>query len=292
MFAEALAGLLALFAPASGEPDPETGARALATACQGKDGWSDPAPPARIHGDTYYVGTCGITVLLVTTPGGHILIDGATQEAAPHILVNIRKLGFKPRDVKLILSTHEHLDHVGGLAALKAATGAKLLARAPARAALESGRPDADDPQAAILPPFEGAKVDRIVTDGEVVRLGKLGVTVHATPGHTAGGTSWNWQSCERGKCLSLVYADSLNAVSADDYRFTDHPLRIAPFRASAAKVAALDCGLLLTPHPSGSAMFERFAGQQPLAEAGACKRYAAAAMKRLDDRLAREARR
>lgn len=286
MFVEAAAAILATIAAPA-----DTGQRALAQACTGKDGWSDPAPPARIVDNVYYVGTCGITVLLVTSADGHVLLDGATEQAAPHILANIRTLGFKPRDVKLILSTHEHLDHVGGLAALKAATGARVVARAPARTALESGRADADDPQASILPPFAGVKIDRVVRDGEVVTLGPLRLTVHATPGHTAGGTSYSWRSCEAGKCLHIVYADSLNPVSADDYRFTDHPARVAPFRTSAAKVAALECGLLLSPHPAQSAMFDRFAGKRPLADGGACKAYAAAAAGRLTDRLAREAR-
>lgn len=287
MFAEMVVAMLAAAGPAAPADTPQL---ALARACEERDGWSDPAPPARIHGGTYYVGTCGITVLLIEGPGGHVLIDGATAEAAPHILANIRKLGFDPRDVKLILTTHEHIDHVGGVAALKAATGAKLAARAPARPALQSGRADADDPQAAILPRFENVTVDRIVIDGEVVKLGAHRFQVHATSGHTSGGTSWSWRSCEQAKCLDIVYADSLNASSADGYRFTDHPERVAPLRASIAKVAALKCGLLLSPHPSASGMFQRFAGSQPIADAGACRTYAAAAAKRLDDRLANEA--
>ncbi len=286
MFVEAATALFALLAaPASAD----TGQRALAAACAEKDGWSDPAPPARIHGQTYYVGTCGITVLLIATPDGLVLIDGATEKAAPGILANIRKLGFDPRNVKLILSTHEHDDHVAGLAALKAATGAQVLARTAARRALESGRVDADDPQAAIASRFPGVKVDRIVTDGEAVRVGKLGFTAHATPGHTAGGTSWSWRSCEQRECLRIVFADSLNAVSADDYRFSAHPARVAMFRASLKKVAALDCGLLLTGHPGGSELFERFAGSEKLAKRGACKAYAAGAAARLNARLAKE---
>ncbi|MEG3180989.1 subclass B3 metallo-beta-lactamase [Sphingomonas sp. LT1P40] len=283
MFVEAAAAFLMLL----GAPD--SGQRALAAACAEKDGWSDPAPPARIHGQTWYVGTCGITVLLIATPSGHVLIDGATEKAAPYVLANIRKLGFDPRDVKLILSTHEHDDHVAGLAALKAATGARVLARAAARRALESGRVDADDPQAAIASRFPGVKVDRIVADGEVVRLGKHGFTAIATPGHTSGGTSWSWRSCEKRECLRIVFADSLNAVSADDYRFSANPKRAAMFRGSFVKVAALDCGLLLTGHPGGSDMFERFAGKQKVADRGACEAYAAGAAKRLDARLAKE---
>ena len=86
----------------------------LVDACQGRDGWSDAAPPARIFGDVYYVGTCGITALLIVGDRGHILIDGATAEAAPGIAANIRRLGFRPQDVRYLLNSHEHVDHAGG----------------------------------------------------------------------------------------------------------------------------------------------------------------------------------
>lgn len=290
MFVEWIAAVAAMLTPSPAQrPAPEVAQRALVQACAGKEGWSDPAPPALIHDRTYYVGTCGITALLIATPSGHVLIDGATPEAAPAILANIRKLGFKPGDVKLILSTHEHIDHVGGLAALKAATGAQVLARAPARAVLQSGKADADDPQVGVLPKFPGVVVDRIVTDGEVVRVGKHSFTAIATPGHTAGGTSWRWRSCAGGTCLSVVFADSLGASSDERYRFTDHPERVAMFRASAARLAETDCGLLITGHPSASNLFDRFAGKSPLVDPTACRTYAAGAMARLDARLAKE---
>jgi metallo-beta-lactamase class B len=265
---------------------------ALAEACAGKDGWSDPAPPARIAGNVYYVGTCGIASVLVISPKGHILIDGATGEAAPLIAANIRKLGFDPKAVKIILSSHEHLDHAGGLAALKRLTGARLLARAEGRAGLESGATDPADPQAGTIAGFEGVKVDGLIRDGEVVRLGGLALTAHATPGHTAGSTSWSWRVCERGACRTIVYADSLTAVGPDSYRFADHPALTGRFRASFAKVAALRCDILITPHPGASNLFERLAGRAPLADRTACATYAAAATKRLDERLAREAKR
>lgn len=290
MFVEMLTAVIALLAPPQLVAVADTGQRALATACNGRDGWSDAAPPARIYGQIYYVGTCGITVLLIATLQGHVLIDGATEQAVPGILANIRRLGFDPRDVKLILNTHAHIDHAGGLAALKRATGAQLLARAPARTALESGQADADDPQASEPMPFAGVRVDRIVTEGEVVRLGALALTARATPGHVRGGTSWTWRACEGRACRTIVYADSLSAVSADGYRFRDHPALVAQFRTSFARVAGWDCGLLLTPHPGGSDLFERFAGSKPLADRAACKRYAAVAAKRLNDRLAKEA--
>ena len=98
-------------------------------ACTGRDGWSDAAPPAHVFGNTYMVGTCGITALLIVTPEGHFLIDGATDEAAEGIAANIRELGFDPTDVRTLLITHEHLDHAGGIAKLKQITGAKFVVR-------------------------------------------------------------------------------------------------------------------------------------------------------------------
>ncbi len=289
-FALAAALLLAGAAPA---PVPQTRGAALAAACEGRDGWSDPAPPARIFGNTYYVGTCGISVLLVTSPKGHVLIDGATAEAVPAILANIRALGFKPRDVKMIVGSHEHIDHMGGFAALKAATGAAILVREPARPVLESGKPDVGDPQAGILSDMAPVKVDKTIREaGELgyFQVGGFRLDAVATPGHTAGGTSWTWRECEKRRCLTFAYVDSLTAIARDGYRFTDHPERVAPFRATFARVAAMKCDILVTPHPGFSNLFERLAGRAPLVYPDACKGLATAMALRLDARLAKEA--
>jgi metallo-beta-lactamase class B len=291
------AGLIGLLLAGAGLP-PEKAFRApstspgaaLASAGEGRDGWSDPAPPARIFANVYYVGTCGITSLLITSGSGHILVDGATAEAAPHIVANIRSLGFDPRRVRYLVNSHEHVDHAGGFAALKQLTGAKLVARAEARTVLESGRVDPADPQAGAIPGFSGVKVDRLIADGGTLRLGPLTLTAHATPGHTAGSTSWSWRACEGRACRSMVYADSLTAVSAEGYRFSDHMEQVARFRAAFDTVARLDCAILVTPHPSASDLFRRIAGSAPLADRKACVNYSAAARKRLDERLAREA--
>jgi metallo-beta-lactamase class B len=237
------------------------------------------------------VGTCGIVSLLVTSPKGHILIDGATAEAAPFIADNIRKLGFQPTDVKYLVSSHEHLDHVGGLAALKGITGARMLARAEALKSLETGISDPTDPQLAILPPFAGIKVDQIVRDGETITLGPIKMTAIATPGHAPGGTSWTWKSCEGATCHQFVFSDSLGAVSADAYRFTDHPEYVAVLRATMKRVSELNpCDVLIAPHPAQSRFFERVSGKEPLADPAGCANYAKAAMERLDTRLAKEA--
>ena len=257
--------------------------------CAGRDGWSDPAPPVRIFANVYDIGTCGIVVLLIQGPQGHIVIDGATPEAVPHIVANIRRLGLRPRDVKLLLSSHEHVDHAGGLSGLQRTTGATLLAAAAARTPLQSGHPMADDPQKGNLPRFPGARVSRVVRDGEVVRLGALKLTAHLTPGHAPGSTSWSWTSCEGATCRAIVYADSLSAVSAPTYRFSDHPTYVATFRRTIARVSRLRCDLLITPHPSASQLYERLSGAKPLSDPAACATYAATAAANIDKRLADE---
>lgn len=282
-----VAALLAVAAP----PAPHADVVARARQCAGKDGWSDPAPPVRIFGNVYDIGTCGITVLLITGPKGHIVIDAATAEAVPSIVGNIRKLGFRPQDVKLLLMSHSHIDHAGGLAALRRATGAKLLASAAAREVIERGRFAADDPQRDILSPVERVLVGGVLNDGQPVTLGPLRLTAHLTPGHSPDGMSWSWRSCESGICRTIVFADSLSAVSSDSYRFRDHRPYVARLRMTIAKVAALPCDIVLTPHPGASDMAERLAGTKPLVDRSGCRAYAAAATQRLDKRLADEAR-
>lgn len=257
--------------------------------CAGNDGWSDPAPPIRIFANVYDIGSCGITVLLITGPKGHILIDAATAQAVPSIIANIERLGLRPTDVRYLLTTHEHVDHVGGLHAIQQRTGATLIASAAARPMLENGTPASDDPQRGSIPDFAGARVGRIVRDGETIALGSLRLTAHLTPGHSPGGTSWSWTACAGKSCRRIVYADSLSAVSADAYRFADYPAYVARLRATIAKVAALRCDLLITPHPASSNLYDRLAGKAPLIDSKACATYAATARKILDQRLARE---
>jgi metallo-beta-lactamase class B len=263
----------------------------ITTACGERDGWSDPAPPAHVFGNTYMVGTCGITALLITTPEGHFLIDGATDEAAQSIAENIRKLGFDPKDVRTLLITHEHLDHAGGIAKLKSISGAKFGVRAAAKMAMETGLPTETDPQHGLHPTFPGVKAEQIINNGDVLRIGTQAITVIATPGHSPGGTSYIWKSCEKTECRTIVYADSLNAVSADAYRFSDHPDYVATLRSSMARIEAInDCDIMISPHPFQSEFFERLAGEKPLIDQSRCKQYVTAAKLRLDTRLAKEA--
>ena len=275
----------------AGTPSRAAGFAEHQAQCAGKEGWSDPAPPIRIFGNVYDVGTCGITVLLIAGDKGAIVVDGATAEAVPSIIANIERLGYRPSDVKLLLSTHEHLDHAGGLYTLQRKTGATMVATAAEKAALESGLSAPDDPQRdGGLPSYRGVPVKRTVRDGDVVQLGSLRLTVHATPAHAPGSTSWSWRSCERTVCHQIVYADSVSAISSEAYRFSKHPGYVAAFRSSLSKIAALPCDLIITPHPAASDLYERLAGRAPLISKKACSSYAAAGLAKLNQRLSIEA--
>jgi metallo-beta-lactamase class B len=261
-----------------------------AVACDKSDDPNKPAPPVRIHGNTYLVGTCGLSSILIVGDQGDILIDGAAEQDAELIADNIRELGYRVRDIRFILASHEHFDHVGGIAKLQQLSGAQVVASAPAAKVFSAGVPAIDDPQFGVTKPFPRVQVGRIVGDGDEVRLGNLMVTAMATPGHAAGSLSWRWVSCDGGVCRTIVYADILAPVSNATYRFSDHPAVVAAFRSSIAKIAASPCEILLTPTPSASQMPERLALGRPLLDPDACKNYAAARTKDLDERLAKEA--
>ncbi len=260
-----------------------------AAACGDSTDWDQPAPPVRIHANTYLVGTCGICAILIAGDEGHVLIDAGTEKGAELIADNIRQLGFRLGDIKYLLMSHEHFDHVGGMARLQQLTGATLVTSAAAEKVLNTGVASTDDPQAGMHKPFPAATVGRVIADGGEVRLHDLNVTAMTTPGHTPGALSWRWESCDGGVCRTMVYADSLSPISRDDYRFSDHPDYLAAYRASIAKIAASPCEILLTPHPSASAMKERMTGKQPLFDPNGCRNYAASLTQRLDERLAKE---
>ena len=268
----------------------ESAGPAWAAACGESTDWDQPAPPVRIHANSYLVGTCGISAILITGSDGHVLIDAGTEKGADVIADNIRTLGFRLTDVKYILTSHEHLDHVGGIARLQQLTGAEIVTSAAAKPVIESGAASADDPQAGMHKPFPGAPVARTLGDGGELRFGDLLVTAIATPGHTPGALSWRWESCDGGVCRTMIYADSLSAVSRDDYKFSAHPAYLAAFRASLDKIATSRCEILITPHPSASAMKERMTGKAALFDENGCKAFAAKQGKALDDRLAKEA--
>ncbi|MGB6145324.1 MAG: subclass B3 metallo-beta-lactamase [Rhodanobacter sp.] len=259
--------------------------------------WSAPQKPFHIHGNSWYVGTQGLSAILITSPQGHVLIDGTLEGNVPQIEANIRALGFRLRDVKLILNSHAHFDHAGGIARLARDSGASVAASAAGAKELRSGGNDPDDPQYGMATRYPAVASVQVVADGAAVRVGPIAVTAHYTPGHTPGSTSWTWRSCEQGRCLALAYVDSLTALSRDGFRYSDDPARVAAFRRSFATVAALPCDILITPHPEASGFMQKIAARDrehdsaALIDAGACRAYAAAAQPRFEARLAQERR-
>jgi metallo-beta-lactamase class B len=241
------------------------------------------------------VGTAGLGAILIASQEGHILIDGGLPQSAALIAENIRKAGFRLEDIKLILNSHTHYDHAGGIAALQRATGAKVAASPASKRALERGGPTEDDPQFAFgrqHNDYAPVRDVREIGDGETLRVAasSTAVTAHFTPGHTPGGTTWTWRACEATKCLNMVYGDSLNSVSAPGFKF-DQPTRLAAFERSIARVEALPCDILITVHPTAIDMDGRLAkaGALPLLDAAACRNYAAGARQRLHQRVTEE---
>ena len=257
-------------------------------ACLDETDWNEATTPRHVFGNTWYVGSCGISVLLITTPQGHALVDGGTDEGAIQVLANLRALGVDPHDVRYLLSSHEHLDHVGGSARLQAATNAPLVARQAAVAALRRGRGDRSDPQLLSIPGFPPIPNVRQLADEASIDIGDLRLTTHATPGHTPGSTTWTWTSCEGDDCRQMVYADSVSAIADGEYRYSDHPDAVAAFRGGLATLAGLPCEILLTPHPGASQQWPRIRGEAPLGDAdnGACRAYAAKGTAGLEKRL------
>jgi metallo-beta-lactamase class B len=281
--------------PATLQPDPPH-------KCADCDAWNKPYEPFEVFGNTYYVGADGVSAVLITSGSGSILLDGGLPQTAALIDANIRKLGFRTQDIRLIVNSHAHYDHSGGIAALQRASGATVAASAAGKRALEQGEPTKDDPQYAFgheANAFPAVKNVRAVADGETLRVGDLAITAHLTPGHTPGATTWSWRACEGSKCYDVVYADSLNAVSSDGFRFTGGngtPSLIDTFRSSIAKVASLPCDIILSVHPSGTDMDGKVKKRRlqpstdPFVTPNGCRAYATGAAARLDARIAEEA--
>ena len=280
--------LVATFTAASAQTTPP---------CKQCAEWNVSQEPFRIYGNTYYVGVHGLSSILITSPQGHVLIDGDIPESAPKIVANIQALGFRIKDVKLILNSHVHFDHAGGIAELHRLSGAPVAASKFTALALESGHSGRDDPQYGELRPIQPVAHVRVIKDGETLHVGPLALTAHFTPGHTPGGTTWTWQSCDQDHCLNMVFADSLSAVSADNFRFsknTTYPHVIQDFEKSFATLSALPCDILLTPHPDASDLWERLARRakgdpNAFVDKTACRRLADTSRTGLEKRIASE---
>ena len=203
-------------------------------------GWTEPAEPMKVVGPIYFVGTKGLSVWLLTTSQGHILLNTGMPSSGPMIEASIRKLGFKPEDIKFILTCHAHIDHVGGHAYLKKLSGAQVAMMDSGVDLLQSGGKNDFIYGAVPEFSFEPVKVDRVIRDGDTVRLGDVILTAIHTPGHTQGSTTWVTSVIEGGKAYRVVFPDGSGVNPGyrlakdpsypgigDDYRRTFHTLEM-----------------------------------------------------------------
>jgi len=225
------------------------------TRCAGQAGvpgnmqhWNRPFPPYRVIDDIYYVGTNEIAQFLITTPAGHILLDTGFEASVPQLRENVEALGFRYRDIKLILTSHAHIDHVQAHALVRRQTGAEVVVSTTDAAFVENGGKG----ETVYDGVFDWArcKVDRRVGDGELVTLGGVTLTAHLTPGHTLGATTWTMQVQDHGRSLAVVFFPSANINAGvrliDNERY---PNIAHDFERSFAVWKSLPCDVFLADH-------------------------------------------
>jgi metallo-beta-lactamase class B len=273
-----LALAIALIVPVSAHAQANAQSRAM----------NQPVPPFHIIGDIYYVGASDITSYLVVTPAGDILLDGGFVETAPQIKANIRTLGFKLADVKILLNSHEHLDHAGGLAELKRSTGAQLVAMAEEVPTLKSGAS------------FPAVTPDRIIHDGDTIELGGVTITAHLTPGHTRGCTTWTMVTQDAGRPYNVVFVGSASVLP--NYKLIDRPGNPATYPGIEADyektfrvLKSLPCDVFLGAHGSFYSLVQKREAmskkpaQNPFIDPAGYQAYVARAEARFQAELQRE---
>jgi metallo-beta-lactamase class B len=263
-----LALLCVLFCPVSG----------CAQANNTAPSWNEPVKPFRIAGNLYYVGASDLSSFLIVTPQGHILLDSGLVETVPQIQQNVARLGFRIEDVKILINTHAHYDHAGGLALLKRLTGATLMASEADAALLAAG--GKGDPNFGDKLAYEPVKADRILHDGDKVELGGVTMTAHLTPGHTKGNTTWTMTATEDSKQYNVVVAGS---TSSPGYKLVDNPNYpgiVADYQRTFQILKSLPCDIFLAPHGSfydltkKSKLLEQGTKQNPFIDPDGYKRY------------------
>jgi metallo-beta-lactamase class B len=227
--------------------------------------YSVPFPPHHVIGNVYFVGSKGLASFLITTPAGHILINSNLESSVPQIRESVEKLGFKFSDVKILLISHAHFDHNAGSALVKELTGAKYMAMDADVSLIENGvKGDfqyANDPQAF----FKPTKVDRVLHDGDEVKLGGTVLVAHLTPGHTKGCTTWTLKVAEGGKTYDVVIVGSPNVNGG--YKLVNNALypQIAQdYERMFRVLRALPCDVFLGAHPNYYGLERKFARLKP----------------------------
>jgi len=217
-----------------------------------QDDWTEPFPAFRIAGNLYYVGSKGLASYLVTTSQGHILINSDLEANVPMIRASMESLGFKFSDIKILLISHAHWDHCAGSATIKRLTGAKYMVMEGDVDVVESGgKTDfqyASDPT-ALYPPV---KVDRVLRDGDEVKLGDATLTARLTPGHTKGCTTWTMKVNDGAKLRDVVIVGSPNVNPG--YKLvgsTVYPRMTEDFEKTFRVLNSLSCDYFLGAHGS-----------------------------------------
>ena len=221
--------------------------------------WNTPYAPFKVIGNIYYVGTAGVSAYLITSPNGHILIDGILPQSVPLIIANIKTLGFNIRDVKYLLNSHAHIDHAGGLAGLARASGATMIASAADRPFLEAGDIGHGPSGGMKFPPVH---VDRVIKDGETVKTGDITLTAHLTPGHSPGCTSWSMVANGADGVRRQIFFHCSATVAGQSLMPEAYPGMAKSFRATFAKVRSFKADVFLANHDNFFGLAEKRARQ------------------------------
>ncbi|MEH2535929.1 metallo-beta-lactamase class B [Bradyrhizobium sp. AZCC 1588] len=254
--------------------------------------WNTPTEPFKMIGNVYYVGTDGLASYLITSPQGHILVDTVMPESTAQIKANIDKLGFKITDVKYLLNTHAHIDHTGGLAEMKQASGGQMVAGEADKPLLEGGYyPGEQEDTALAFPPV---KVDRAVREGDTVKIGDVTLTARETPGHSPGCTSWSF-SVKDGDATRSVLIFCSGTVALN--RLAGNPTYsgiVTDYRKTFARAKDMKVDVLLAPHPEMYKMAEKRAkltegGPNPFVNPGEFNAYAATLEQAFEEALAKQ---
>src|SRR4029079_14078786 len=254
--------------------------------------WNKPTEPFKIIDNVYYVGTDGLASYLITSPQGHILVDTVMPEATSQIKANIEKLGFTGNALKYLVNTHAHIDHTGGFAEMKQASGAQMIAGEADKPLLEGGYyPGAQEDAALAFPPV---KVDRTVREGDTVSVGGVTLTARETPGHSPGCTSWEF-AVKDGDATRSVRIFCSGTVALN--RLVGNPTYsgiVADYQKTFARAKDMKVDVLLAPHPEMYRMQDKRAmlsdgAPNPFVNPGEFNAYAATLEKAFEDALAKQ---
>lgn len=218
--------------------------------------WSSPVKPFRIAKNIYYVGTRGLAAYLITSGRQAILLDTSMGSNAVLLEANIRSLGFSLRDVKAIIISHAHWDHVGALAQLKHDTGASLAVMEQDVAAIESGHPEGDNIYPATS--FAPVQVDRHLHDGDEVAIGEAKLRAVLTPGHTKGCTTWLMRTHETGRTVNVIFPCSMSVAGNTLVGNSTYPAIVRDYQASFQRLRGIAADIVLTSHPEVAGVIER----------------------------------